>query len=79
MLSINLLHLHSRLSSTRRHRTNSVNECIGNSFHGIHEGRIEGKSEIARSLLALNIYIEAIYTASGLSQQEVEEIKNSSQ
>ena len=41
------------------------------------EGRKEGKIEIVKNLLKLNMPIEQIIKASGLTEKEVQEIKKS--
>ena len=41
------------------------------------EGRLEEKQEMVENLLNLNVNVETISQASGLSKEEVQKIKNS--
>jgi predicted transposase/invertase (TIGR01784 family) len=43
---------------------------------GLKEGRKEGKIEVAKTLLSMRLSIEEIERATGLSQEEIENLKN---
>lgn len=55
--------------------TNSIHE---NGFEeGIEKGKIEKQKEIAKEMLKNNISVEIIIECTGLSEKEMEEIKDS--
>lgn len=47
---------------------------ITTSYH--EKGRHEGKIEVAKKLLELNLDIEKIITATGLTEEEIKQLDN---
>jgi predicted transposase/invertase (TIGR01784 family) len=46
-------------------------------LEGRQEGRREEKFDVARNLLRMDLSIDKIMIATGLTQQEIEELRNS--